>query len=101
MAFFAKQKLSYYRKFRIDIWGLLKTTLVGFKDRTNYGFGALKGRVQKVQKIMEAKVLEIKRAKLNYKKFSQLYKEKKIDKRILNDKILIIQKKRIMQRLNS
>ena len=27
MSFFVKQKLKFYKKFKVDIWGILKTTL--------------------------------------------------------------------------
>ena len=36
MAFFAKQKLLYYKRFKVDIWGIFMNTLQCKIDKTNY-----------------------------------------------------------------
>jgi len=36
MSYFAKQRILYYKKFKIDIWGIFKNTLQWKKDRSNY-----------------------------------------------------------------
>ena len=36
MSFFAKKKLSYYKNFQLDIWGIIKNNLQYKIDKTNY-----------------------------------------------------------------
>jgi hypothetical protein len=36
MSYIAKQKLSYYKKYKVDIWGFFKNTLQVLFDNTVY-----------------------------------------------------------------
>lgn len=38
MSYLAKQKLSYYKKYKLDIWGLFRNTLQTLQDNTIYRF---------------------------------------------------------------
>jgi len=36
MAYHAKQRILYYKRFKVDIWGIFKNSLQWRKDRSNY-----------------------------------------------------------------
>jgi hypothetical protein len=36
MSYFAKQRLFYYKNFKLDLWGIVRNTLQYKIDKTNY-----------------------------------------------------------------
>lgn len=52
MAFYAKQKLLYYKKYRTDIWGCFKNTLLGIADNTVYKTGNILYRIKNLKKFI-------------------------------------------------
>ena len=75
MSYLAKQKLSYYKKYKLDIWGLFKNTLQTLQDNTVYRFpnGLFTLKIdKKVKHESDKELLDLKirfiKAKKKYKK---------------------------------
>jgi len=47
MTFFAKQRLFYYKRYKLDIWGIFKNTLQGDISRPNYFVKSVKRLIGK------------------------------------------------------
>lgn len=73
MSYLAKQKLSYYKKYKLDIWGLFRNTLQTLQDNTVYRFpnGLFTLRIDK--KIKNESDKELVDLKLRYIKAKNLY----------------------------
>ena len=80
MSYFAKQRLLYYKRFKIDIWGMFKNSLQWRKDRSNYFCNNLKGRNFFFKRLNWIKTKDYKNQQRNEKinKVKKIFK-KKID----------------------
>jgi hypothetical protein len=94
VAFFAKQRLIYYRKFKIDIWGFMKNTKQVQRDYTYYYIFYLSKKKKRIEKEIFNKILEFKRAREKWIDLKNLYKEKKIDKKELLQQGTVYKKKK-------
>lgn len=100
MSFIAKQKLVYYKRYKVDIWGFLHNTLQALLDFTKYHCQNLTFKIKLLKNINAKKKYEIKRARANIVKFRKLYREKRIKYSIYKDKKQILKDKRWMRRCN-
>lgn len=68
MTFFAKQRLFYYKRYKLDIWGIFKNTLQGDISRPNYFVKSVKRLIGKnLYEFYQAKrQLQTKEKKLNF-----------------------------------
>jgi hypothetical protein len=75
MSYLAKQKLSYYKKYKLDIWGLFRNTLQMLQDNTVYRFpnGFFTLRIDKKVKYEGDK--ELLDLKIRYIKAKNIYKK--------------------------
>lgn len=73
MSYLAKQKLIYYRRYKLDIWGLFRNTLQTLQDNTVYRFpnGLFTLRIDK--KIKNESDKELLDLKIRYIKAKKLY----------------------------
>lgn len=74
MAFHAKQRLFYYKKYKLDIWGILKNTL--YCKRPNY-FLALYGKKLGYYKYLDRKKTKIYKKQMLYRAYFFRKKDKK------------------------
>jgi hypothetical protein len=83
MAFFAKQKLLYYKRFKVDIWGIFINTLQYRIDKTNYFCQRLERAFYKAKKkqypLIKDSKLE-KSSKFTIKEQKQFFLVKKREK---------------------
>jgi ribosomal protein S4 len=75
MSYLAKQKLSYYKKYKLDIWGLFRNTLQTLQDNTIYRFpnGLFTLRIDK--KIKNSSDKELLDLKIRYVKAKTIYQK--------------------------
>ena len=108
MSYLAKQKLIYYKRYKLDIWGLFRNTLQTLQDNTVYRFpnGLFTLRIDK--KIKNESDKELVDLKIRYIKAKNLYfsnVKKKIHKShkspgsISTDYEKYVQKKRDLKEL--
>jgi len=73
MSYLAKQKLSYYKKYKLDIWGLFRNTLQTLQDNTIYKFpnGLFAVRIEK--KIKNSSDKELLDLKIRFVKAKDVY----------------------------
>src|ERR1700712_1166280 len=73
MSYLAKQKLSYYRRYKLDIWGLFRNTLQTMQDKTVYRLPNALFVLRIEKKIKHERDKELLDLKDRYNKAKKLY----------------------------
>lgn len=79
MSYLAKQKLIYYKKYKIDIWGFVRNTLQVLHDNTIYNLFSIAKYQKKLESAFKQTSWEYFKWKFNVQRDRKLYNLKKID----------------------
>ena len=94
MSFFAKQRILYYKRFKVDIWGIFKNSLQWREDKSNYYCSYLRSKYGSVKFLSQVKTLDYYTQLRNrLKSYKHLTMKQKVSLLNLNKKITLNLKK--------